>query len=111
MTKDHPLTYIRANHAKLEEFAANHPELFTNDNIAYISCQTYYLGVEIQMRDAALVGDVLGKNGWTRKAAGTTYDWNRTINDVKLTLCGVEDIPGNGTTVPPSSFPLQLTNS
>ena len=111
MTTEHPLTLHRKNVVKLEAFAEEHPELFTEDNIGYIDCPTYHNEVQIQMRDAALAGDVLGKQGWTRRTNGAHYDWIRIIFDVKITLVCAETIIGHNTVVPTSSFPLQLTNS
>lgn len=111
MTTEHPLTLHRKNVVKLEVFAEEHPALFTEDNIAYIDCPTYHNEVQIQMRDAALAGDILGKDGWTRKTSGAYYDWIQIRFGIKLTLIGAETIIGHGTVVPPAAFPLQLANS
>jgi len=104
----HPLQQLRTNLAKLESLAESYPKLFVKDNIYYISAPTYHDSVELQLRDVVLVGDVLGKKGWVRKPCGLTYNWEKTINEVKVIIVDAEAIPEADSLVPPSAFPLQL---
>ena len=63
-------------------------------------------------RVIALIGEVFGRGGWTRKlnACKTHFSWVQIIDGVKVTVDDAEpvEIRGDNTPVHPTEFPLLL---
>jgi hypothetical protein len=65
-----------------------------------------------QRGEAALLGEVFGKHSWKRELAygGTTFDWKREIDGVRITISDAEDCDMNGSPVPEKAFPIMIKN-
>lgn len=63
----------------------------------------------------ALVGEVFGREGWTRKLSydKTHFDWTRAIGGVAVCIGNVEriDDPRDGSPVLPGAFPILLAEN
>lgn len=61
--------------------------------------------------DAAEVGEAFGRHGWKRKKSyGDSYDWEKTVNGVRLLISNAEDIQMNDE-VPEKAFPLLIKDA
>lgn len=60
--------------------------------------------------DAALLGTVFGKSGWTRELSydGTSFHWIKTVDGISIRIANVEDMELNNTPVPEKAFPILL---
>lgn len=98
-----------------------------NINLAHAFAKSYPRAVDLedsffysfndklhfQIRDAAIAGEVFGKNGWTRKrdpyASKITYHWKREIDSVIVQIEAAEVMEDmNDVPVPPKAFPIAL---
>lgn len=70
---------------------------------------------ENRVKALALVGDVLGRTGWTQTLGydRAHYNWDITIDGVKVHIERAEQVPTEreARLVPPTKFPLQLEDS
>ncbi len=60
--------------------------------------------------DAALAGEVLGKDGWIREVRFSEINWVRDIDGMHVMIQHAENNNMHDTPVPPHAFPLQLKN-
>lgn len=67
---------------------------------------------ENRIKALALVGDVLGRTGWTQTLGydRTHYNWDIVIDGIKVHIDRAEQVPAEreAQPVPPTKFPLQL---
>lgn len=67
-----------------------------------------------RQRVLSVVGESLGRDGWTRKAeryAGT-FNWHKTLDGVSITINGAQKMPEEGETpVYPNEFPIMIADA
>lgn len=94
----------QATLAQVATFLADNPRLLLDER-AELSWNDSKV---LLFRDAALVGDVLGKSGWTRVIAyGNSINWTRDFDGVTVTIVDAEKVELSPE-VPAARFPLLL---
>lgn len=108
---------IETSLALLASFDAKYGQLMTTKTGEELLCVTGLsgrAGISISQQHLALVGEVFGREGWTRKVSyfGKNYHWTRTIDEVHIRIDDAEEIPvANDSPVPAKAFPLQITEA
>lgn len=67
-----------------------------------------------RQRVLSVVGESLGRDGWTRKAErySSIFNWHKKLDGVSITINGAQKMPEEGETpVYPNEFPIMLANS
>ena len=109
MTLKQQLDDARKGVALVEQLLSTYPRLEADRNAMV---HTGFLPPSLILCDAALAGEVLGKDGWTRETNkwGKCFIWCREINGVRVRIDNAEPfaLPEDDSPVPPSAFPLLL---
>lgn len=72
-----------------------------------------YCFLSVPKEDAALLGEIFGKDCWTRELAygGETFHWTTTIDGINIRINHAESMDLNKTPVPPKAFPVMLEDT
>lgn len=94
----------------VEAFFLTYPDLKRDEQAWFGTTKSLYF------HDAALVGDALGKTGWTKEeekySHPRTINWIKNVDGFKVKICGCETLSDiDNAPVDPKSFPLQLTEA
>ena len=110
MTLQEQIDKLASDLQILTDFVSNYGQCFNDDEIV-VGIGTYRKP-HFTCRDAALAGEVFGKDGWTRQQSWqvTCFNWTREIDSVAVTIQDAETIPlpKTGDPISPKQFPLLL---
>lgn len=94
-----------------EEFLTKYGEKLAKAERTYLWVSDSGVNLSIHPEDCAIIGEVFGKSGWTRKMngyRGEKFDWHKTVDGVKITIHDAEDCDLNDSPVPEKAFPILL---
>lgn len=102
---------MRNNIKELTEAAETSANFLSKWEAKLPNCGSLHAEVRLCIfmgHDAAEVGEVFGRRGWKRKKSyGDSYDWEKTVDGVRLLISNAEDIQMNDE-VPEKAFPLLI---
>jgi len=71
--------------------------------------------VSLRKQDAALLGEVFGKSGWSRKvdrySDSPAFNWVKEVDGIVITINGAEELDMDGSPVSEKAFPILLEDS